>query len=107
MDEKLRCANCLRYFGSATALAQHSESQGVRCTVRETAEYSVEVDKFSAGTTIIAGRHEDNSLRYAVNKDVIRPSTSVAKNLAQVSRDANDARDKKFYNYWDFKSPDW
>ncbi|EHK99365.1 hypothetical protein M7I_4769 [Glarea lozoyensis 74030] len=59
---------CLRYFASATALTQHSESQGVNCNVRDTDQFTACVDEFTAGTAAPAGRFKDNTIKYVVNK---------------------------------------
>jgi hypothetical protein len=64
MDAKLRCPACLRQYQSATALVQHAESQAVKCSIRESAEYKIAVDQITGGFVDTAGRHQDHTIRY-------------------------------------------
>ncbi|RDW88445.1 hypothetical protein BP6252_00477 [Coleophoma cylindrospora] len=107
MNEKLRCKGCLRYFASATALTQHSESQGVRCNVRNTDNYNAIVDEVTAGTTATAGRHEDDTVRYVTNPNAAIAGIRGGKALLNANRDANAAADARFYSYWDNKQIEW
>ncbi len=61
---KYHCPHCLRAFDSATGLAQHAESQSVRCRIRETDQYGQFVDQLTAGMADVQGRHDDNTIRY-------------------------------------------
>ncbi|RDW94976.1 hypothetical protein BP5796_00739 [Coleophoma crateriformis] len=107
MNEKLRCKGCLRYFASATALTQHSESQGVRCNVRNTDNYNAIVDEVTAGTTATAGRHEDDTVRYVTNPNAAIAGIRGGKALLDANRDANAAADARFNSYWDNKQIEW
>jgi len=105
-DEKLKCRNCLRYFATATALTQHSESQGFRCRVRDTDQYPAAVDEFTAGTAFTAGRHTDNTVRYMVNA-ALYPGASGVELVIAANKNANAAKEEEFNSYWDHHKPKW
>ncbi|RKF55280.1 putative c2h2 finger domain-containing protein [Golovinomyces cichoracearum] len=67
-SRELQCRGCLKYFGSATALIQHSESQSLRCRIRELPDYEQVVDIMTSGVATVAGRLRDNSVAYATTK---------------------------------------
>lgn len=100
-NEKLQCINCLRYFATATALTQHCESQGVRCKVRQTSEYDGVVDSVTGGTAITAGRHIDDTIRYAVN-----PSITVT-GVVDTHRALMEEKNRVKNTFWDKKTPRW
>ncbi|KAL3426819.1 C2H2 finger domain-containing protein [Phlyctema vagabunda] len=100
---RLRCHNCLRYFASATALTQHSESQSVRCQVRETSDYAAAVDRFTAGIAAPKGRHDDNTIRYVVNND----PRHGAEFFAQANKDEIARREVASKTYWVNRRPNW
>ena len=64
MDLKLRCPACMRQFPSATALVQHSESQAVKCQIRESQQYKSAVECITGGFVDTEGRHKDFTVRY-------------------------------------------
>lgn len=105
MDNGLQCLNCLRYFGSATALTQHSESQADRCRIRETAQFGAALDMITAGTAAPAGRHADDTIRYVVNP--IGVAAGGSQQFVQAHQVAKAALDEKWDKYWDRKTPDW
>jgi hypothetical protein len=100
-NEKLQCINCLRYFATATALTQHCESQGVRCKVRQTSEYDGVVDGITGGTAVTAGRHIDDTIKYAVN-----PTFTVA-SVVEAHRARMEEKNKKAKGFWDNNTPRW
>ncbi|KAH6680976.1 hypothetical protein B0J14DRAFT_275891 [Halenospora varia] len=103
--ENLQCRKCLRIFGTATALTQHSASQGVRCDVRNTEAYSAVVDEFTAGTAAPVGRHADETIRYAVN-DITASALTSGNIVAHHKAAAAEANDN-FNNYWSTRRPAW
>ncbi|RDL32024.1 uncharacterized protein BP5553_09426 [Venustampulla echinocandica] len=103
--ENLQCRHCLRWFASATALTQHSESQAVRCNIRERNDFNARVDEFTAGTAAPVGRHEDNTIRYAVNN--LRPDASGAANIVAAHKAALQASDEDTAEYWEKQRPEW
>ena len=100
-NEKLQCINCLRYFATATALTQHCESQGSRCKVRQTSEYDGVVDSITGGTAITAGRHIDDTIRYAVN-----PSITVT-GVVDSHRALMEEKNRRKNTFWDKNTPRW
>ncbi len=100
-NEKLSCTGCLRYFATATALTQHSESQGVRCKVRETDNYGGVVDEVTGGTARTAGRLDDDTIKYEVAEGLV-PNDMIAAHRA-----AHEAKNRKFNNYWEANKPKW
>lgn len=71
MDKGLRCPTCLRTYGTATALVQHAEAQGVRCQIRESQEYKRALDQITAGFVDLAGRHIDHTVKYISREDAV------------------------------------
>ena len=104
-NEKLQCINCLRYFATATALTQHCESQGVRCKVRQTSEYDGVVDGITGGTAITAGRHVDDTIRYALNPEIL-PSLS-ATGVIEAHKARLADKEKKKNEFWNDKTARW
>jgi hypothetical protein len=96
--EKLQCRKCLSYFASAAALTQHSESQGVKCDVRDTDQFTACVNEFTAGTAAPAGRFKDNTIRYVVNSLDIEQGKAA-------SAAVNKAWDDDQARYWDRNIP--
>jgi hypothetical protein len=129
--QSLRCRSCLRIFKSATALTQHSESQGTRCRIRDTDEYGQALDDFTAGQIEVNGIWSDGTVRYKVvgseekkksdecNDDEEtadteqeklkrkeKPKTG-AEAVLEKNRLANDRLDGEFYAYWQRNMPQW
>ncbi|KAH7305740.1 hypothetical protein BKA65DRAFT_520604 [Rhexocercosporidium sp. MPI-PUGE-AT-0058] len=102
-DEKFQCLKCYRYYNSATALAQHAESQGVRCNVRDTDDFESVVRGITAGTTTTNGRLADDTVRYEINPDAVLASKKMAESYRAVTKDRDEAR----RHYWDDKTPQW
>lgn len=102
INEKLRCPNCLNYFGSSAALTQHCESQGVRCRIREAGNYESTVDEITIGMGRVAGLHKDNTVKYAVNDAIFRPNA-----ITEANKIANEARETEFHTYWKSHKPKW
>ncbi|KAH8672855.1 hypothetical protein BGZ60DRAFT_527149 [Tricladium varicosporioides] len=100
-----QCRKCLRTFGTATALTQHSASQGVRCDVRNTEAYSAVVDEFTAGTAAPVGHHTDETIRYAVND--IAASALKSGNIAAHHKAAAVEANNNFNSYWNTRRPAW
>lgn len=97
--------SCLRYFSTATALTQHIESQGVRCKVRNTEGFDGVVDGVTGGTAVTAGRHKDDTIKYAVNP--LLQAALGAQGVIQAHKAAINEKDKKFNNFWDTATPKW
>ncbi|KAL2075084.1 hypothetical protein VTL71DRAFT_26 [Oculimacula yallundae] len=102
-DEKFQCLRCYRYYSSATALAQHAESQGVRCNIRETDDFGLVVRGITADTATTNGRLQDNTVRYEINPDAVLHRTQMADNL----RAAHKAKEDENLNYWRNNTPTW
>lgn len=96
----------LRYFGTATALTQHSESQGVRCKVRETVQYDAIVDGITGGTAVLAGYHADNTIKYGINPALL-PTASGAQSFVDAHKARADAKAKKREEFWKKNNPTW
>ena len=105
-NEKLQCMNCLRYFATATALTQHSESQGVRCTVRHTSGFDAVIDNITGGTAQTAGRHKDDTVKYVVNP-ALRAALGGAQGVIDAHKAAVIAKEERFKNHWDARTPKW
>jgi hypothetical protein len=106
-NEKLQCINCLRYFATATALTQHCEAQGIRCKVRETSGYDGFVDGITGGTAVTAGRHVDDTIKYAVNPALLAATTTGIAGVIKAHKAAATEKEKRFNNYWDTAKPRW
>jgi hypothetical protein len=98
--------SCLRYFSTATALTQHIESQGVRCKVRNTEGFDGVVDGVTGGTAVTAGRHTDDTIKYAVNPALLQ-TTFGAQGVIAAHKAAAIEKDKKFNNFWKTQTPKW
>ncbi|CZT52819.1 uncharacterized protein RSE6_14199 [Rhynchosporium secalis] len=103
LDEKFQCMRCYRYYISATALAQHAESQGVRCNVRETDDFELVVRGITANTATTNGRLADDTIRYEINPNAVLGRVQMAENL----RAAQKLEDDKRANYWKNNKPNW
>ncbi|CAL3969040.1 unnamed protein product [Diplocarpon coronariae] len=103
-QEQLQCRRCLRYYATATALTQHYESQGVRCTVRETDSFDSVVLGVTANTALTAGRNADDTIKYAINPDVALPA---GVGIIAAHRSQQQAADLEFNKYWDTRTPKW
>jgi ribose 5-phosphate isomerase RpiB len=108
-NQRLKCPKCLRFYASATALTQHVESQGVRCTIRETDEYGAQLDDITASTAVIAGLHEDETLKYAVHPDfgTGKGMSSAAQRVIDSNAAALSSIDKAKAEYWTNNNPKW
>ncbi|KAH8745641.1 hypothetical protein F5882DRAFT_108298 [Hyaloscypha sp. PMI_1271] len=104
-NEKLQCINCLRYFATATALTQHCESQGVRCKVRQTSEYDGVIDGITGGTAITAGRHVDDTIKYAINPEILPTLTTAS--VVEAHRARLEEKNKKRQHFWDDRTAKW
>ncbi|KAH7377437.1 hypothetical protein BKA64DRAFT_750578 [Cadophora sp. MPI-SDFR-AT-0126] len=102
-DEKYQCLKCLRIYDSLTALTQHSESQGVRCNVRETDDFDSVVRAITADTTTTNGRMADDTIRYEINPDAELSKTKMTENYRAAEREKNEARK----HYWDNREVKW
>lgn len=103
-NEKLQCNSCLRYYATATALTQHSESQGVRCKVRETENYGGIVDSITGGTAIIAGLHKDDTIKYGLTPGM---TGNVAEDIIAANRAQAKALEEARKNHWTKHKPFW
>ncbi len=68
---KLQCPYCLKYFKSAAALTQHSESQSLRCGIRHTDEFRPFFDQLTGGVADVVGLHKDSTNRYEVTQEAL------------------------------------
>jgi len=102
-DEKYQCLKCLRIYDSLTALTQHSESQGVRCNVRETDDFESVIRAITADTTTTNGRMADDTIRYEINPDAELSKTKMTENYRAAEREKNEARKR----YWDNREIKW
>ncbi|AEO62590.1 uncharacterized protein THITE_2020276, partial [Thermothielavioides terrestris NRRL 8126] len=66
---KVQCPRCCRWFGSAAAITQHAESQGVRCDIRETNGYRQFLDQLTAGIVDTTEKNEDGTEKYTVPEE--------------------------------------
>ncbi|KAG9232595.1 hypothetical protein BJ875DRAFT_380331 [Amylocarpus encephaloides] len=108
VQERLQCRKCLDWFGSATALAQHAESQGL-CILRDSDQYTRCVDEFTAGYAAPAGRHYDTSVRYVVNpveKGNADPKTITAR-ITEGQKALAAEKQKMDEKYWEVHQPKW
>jgi hypothetical protein len=107
-SEKLQCNKCLRYFSTATALTQHSESQGVRCKVREADNYAGIVDSITGGTATTSGLHVDNTIKYCLRPELesLNP-THGAGVIIDANRRQGQAIDTAKKQYWTKHRPNW
>lgn len=103
-NEKLQCNNCLRHYATATALTQHSESQGVRCKVRQTDNYGGIVDSITGGTAVVAGKHEDDTMKYALAEGM---KGNIADQIIEANRAEAKAREEARQGYWNKRTPKW
>lgn len=70
---RYQCPSCLQFFGSATALTAHSESQSRRCHIRDTDDYNQYLDQLTGGIAEARGRHDaDHTVRYGVQRGAAR-----------------------------------
>ncbi|KAM7207553.1 hypothetical protein V8F20_002031 [Naviculisporaceae sp. PSN 640] len=69
---RVECPTCLKKFDSITALAQHSESQGVKCQVRNTGEFRQFMDQLTGGIVDTPDVHEDGTNKYVVPEEAGR-----------------------------------
>jgi hypothetical protein len=104
-NQKLQCIHCLRYYESATALTQHAEAQGVRCKVRERDDYGGYVDDITAKSAAVAGKHDDDTVKYIVNS-LIDTNTAVKK-VIDSNVALHKANDQAKATYWDTNKPKW
>ncbi|PVH74631.1 hypothetical protein DL98DRAFT_658690 [Cadophora sp. DSE1049] len=102
-DEKYQCLKCLRIYDSLTALTQHSESQGVRCNVRETDDFESVVRAITADTTTTNGRMADDTIRYEINPGAELSKAKMTENYRAAEREKNEARK----HYWDNRKVAW
>ena len=108
VQERLQCRKCLDWFGSATALAQHAESQGL-CILRDSDQYTRCVDEFTAGYAAPAGRNQDSTVRYVVNPDKkgnVDP-TNISAKVIERHRTLDAEKMKMEEKYWDAHNPKW
>ncbi|KAK4156339.1 hypothetical protein C8A00DRAFT_12747 [Chaetomidium leptoderma] len=66
---KVQCPHCYKWFDSMAAITAHAESQGVRCTIRETNGYRQFIDQLTAGIVDTAGSHGDGTEKYVVPQE--------------------------------------
>lgn len=108
---RFRCRSCLRYFKTASALTQHSTDEGgVRCVVRQTDQYEICVDEFTASHAIVAGKNKDNTIRYAVIAQLgagPAPAPKPKKKMQAVHDAANEALKEDRATYWKRNKPEW
>ncbi|ESZ96375.1 hypothetical protein SBOR_3207 [Sclerotinia borealis F-4128] len=98
-NNRLICPNCYRAFGTYTALTQHCESQGVRCKIREADNYGRVVDDITASVADVVGRHEDETVKYTVNKEGWGDIEAKAF-MARKRREMEEKKSKNRANYW-------
>ncbi|KAI9649218.1 hypothetical protein NHQ30_001786 [Ciborinia camelliae] len=98
-NNRLTCPNCYRSFGTYTALTQHCESQGVRCKIREADNYGRIVDDITASVADVGGRHEDETVKYTVNKEGWGDIEARAF-MERKHRETEKKNSKNRANYW-------
>ena len=106
-DDKLQCRHCLRYFATFTALTQHSEAQGVRCNIRETDFYDQALNDITAGVSKVAGRHADETVRYAIQEVDEKKLENMARDMADHHKKVKEAMAEAKRNYWNQHKPKW
>lgn len=103
----MQCRHCLRYYAGYTALTQHSESQGVRCQVRDSESYDEAVDDFTRGISTTNGRHGDLTVKYA-NKDIHPDEVQdIMKNVNDADKAAKEGRSLAKKTYWENRDTKW
>lgn len=97
-ETKYRCPYCLNTFGSLASIAQHAESNGSKCKIRQTDNFRAYMDQLLAGMIDVnETNHDDGTIRYEVSKD-FKP----ARALVQGEPKVNPKRDeKKHYEHKD------
>ncbi|KAL8376252.1 hypothetical protein RB595_007383 [Gaeumannomyces hyphopodioides] len=60
------CPQCMRKFGSITALAQHAEAEGIRCTVQTSESYRIFLAQLTGSVLDVDGSNDDRSPMYVV-----------------------------------------
>ncbi|QSZ37166.1 hypothetical protein DSL72_009260 [Monilinia vaccinii-corymbosi] len=98
-NNRLICPNCYRSFGTYTALTQHCESQGVRCKIREADNYGRVVDDITASVADVIGRHDDETVRYTVNKEGWGDIEAIS-HMARRHNEAEEKKSRNRANYW-------
>ncbi|KAB8295933.1 hypothetical protein EYC80_008753 [Monilinia laxa] len=98
-NNRLICPNCYRSFGTYTALTQHCESQGVRCKIREADNYGRVVDDITASVADVIGRHDDETVRYTVNKEGWGDIEALS-HITRRHKEAEENNSNKRANYW-------
>ncbi|KAJ9148445.1 hypothetical protein NKR23_g5087 [Pleurostoma richardsiae] len=103
---RVQCPQCLKYFGSTTALVQHTESNGVRCHMKHQDDYRDFLEQLTGGLTDTGGMHRDDTVRYVVTDDAIEtfgPANGLVtfrqRSQAAAEKVVNDAVEWK-KNYW-------
>ncbi|KAH8599995.1 hypothetical protein B0O99DRAFT_590414 [Bisporella sp. PMI_857] len=94
--KKNQCVKCLKYFMSSTALVQHVESQSTRCDIRQASHFDNYIDRLTAHTVALEGKHEDDTNRYRVQNFGINAADKVAALNAQIHIEAAENRT----NFW-------
>ncbi|KAL8288674.1 hypothetical protein RB597_000674 [Gaeumannomyces tritici] len=66
------CPQCMRKFKSITALAQHAEAEGIRCTIQTSQSYRIFLTQLTGAVLDVDGSHDDSSPRYVVTEQAKR-----------------------------------
>ncbi|KAI9052130.1 hypothetical protein LZ554_003492 [Drepanopeziza brunnea f. sp. 'monogermtubi'] len=110
-SERLQCTKCLRYYDTATALTQHYESQGVRCTVRETDGYDNVLLGATAENVLTQGRMADDTIKYIINPQAPLLTGAAAgggvAGVAAAFRAAERVRNNQKDEFWTNNTPKW
>ena len=102
-----QCPHCLRYFKSTAALTQHSESQGRKCEIRNTAEFRPFLDQLTAGIADLVGVHEDQTNRYVVTKTAIEKYGDEDRVQRAMNEQFRRGIEEKDGNYYHGKNIEW
>jgi hypothetical protein len=89
MTKSVRCPRCLRHFADNFSLAQHAESQSLRCRLRESDDYGLFVDKLTGGIADLDGHHDDGTVKYKISKRVEAMYVSATVDEQKVALDAD------------------
>lgn len=107
---RFQCPHCLRNFASTAALTAHSESQGRRCEIRNTAEFRPFLDQLTAGIADVEGIHDDQTNRYIVTDEAVYQygDDELRGRMKRVLEQQEMKQiEEKGGNYWDGKHIAW
>lgn len=104
---KVQCPTCLRWFEGMTALTQHSESQALRCNVRDTEEYRQFLDQMTAGVLDTTDLHDDGTNKYTVPAEAVKMFGGQKEHVQRVVQEQLKKEVEKKKTYWENRDVKW